>query len=165
MTSPAASQVGYAFVLGLVGVANPCGLPLLPAYASFFVGGSGTLAGRAVRALVASACVTAGFVTCFGVIGLALGEVAAQVESVLPPLMIAAGAAMVVLGVLTVIGRHLPLVGVRRAVSVTDRGAVSMAAFGVFYALASLGCSLPVFIAAVGGSLDDQHPGQHPERG
>ncbi|MGH9054495.1 MAG: cytochrome c biogenesis CcdA family protein, partial [Acidimicrobiales bacterium] len=148
------AALGYAFALGLVGVANPCGLPLLPAYLSFFVGNRGALLGRAVRALVSSACVTAGFVTCFGVVGLALGGVVAEVESTLPPLMIAAGAAMAVLGVLTATGRHVPLVRLPRGLAVSNRGPLSMAAFGVFYALASLGCSLPVFIAAVGGSLD-----------
>jgi cytochrome c biogenesis protein CcdA len=44
---PEATVVGYAFVLGLVGVANPCGLPLLPAYLSFSsVVGEASWAGR-----------------------------------------------------------------------------------------------------------------------
>jgi cytochrome c biogenesis protein CcdA len=49
-TGPDATVAGYAFALGLVAVANPCGLPLLPAYRSFFVGGGGDVVGRALRA-------------------------------------------------------------------------------------------------------------------
>jgi cytochrome c-type biogenesis protein len=153
-SAPAATAAGYAFVLGLVGVANPCGLPLLPAYLSFFVGAPRGGVGRAVRATVASLCVTAGFVSCFAVIGLLLGGVVAGVESAVPGLMIAAGSAMCVLGALTLSGRHLLIPQLRGGTAVRGRGPVTMVSFGLFYALASLGCSLPVFLAGVGDSLD-----------
>jgi cytochrome c biogenesis protein CcdA len=153
-TAPDATVAGYAFALGLVAVANPCGLPLLPAYLSFFVGGGGNLVGRALRAIGAAACVTAGFVVCFGVLGLAVGGMVSAVESAVPPLMIAAGAVMAVCGVATATGRYLRWPQLRPTVALRRRGPAAMAVFGAFYGLASLGCAFPMFLAAVGGGLD-----------
>jgi cytochrome c biogenesis protein CcdA len=153
-TAPDATVAGYAFALGLVAVANPCGLPLLPAYLSFFVGGGGNVVGRALRAIGAAACVTAGFVACFGVLGLAVGGMVSAVESAVPTLMIAAGAVMAVCGVATATGRCVRWPQLRRTVALRRRGPAAMAVFGALYGLASLGCALPMFVAAVGGGLD-----------
>ncbi len=74
-----AGPVVYAFTLGLVAALNPCGFPMLPAYLALFTGtpdaagpkaASGTT--RITRGLLAGACVSAGFVTVFGVLGLML---------------------------------------------------------------------------------------------
>jgi cytochrome c biogenesis protein CcdA len=157
--SAAAPAVSYAFALGLVGVANPCGFPLLPAYVSFFVDGRGPRGRDPLRALGASACVTAGFVACFGLLGLALGAVVAAVESVVPWVMVGFGGLMALTGLAALTG-HLDRFPLRinrtgRA-SIGGRGPLAMAGFGVVYGLASLGCSLPVFLAAVGGGLDQR---------
>lgn len=152
LTSADPGAMGYAFGLGLVGAANPCGLPLLPAYVSLFADGAPSSQARLVRALGSSACVTAGFVTCFGLLGLALGAVVAGVESVVPWLMVGFGAVLAVLGALGLAGWRmklsLPQVRVGRG------GPAGMFGFGIVYALASLGCALPVFLVAVGGGLD-----------
>ncbi len=59
---------------------------------------------------------------------------------------------MVVAGVLTIAGRgprsRLPSPRVRM-----DRSVAAMALYGVAYALGSLSCSLPLFLAAVGGAF------------
>lgn len=143
----------YAFALGLVGAANPCGLPLLPAYLSFFAdepGGSR----RAVQALGAAAAVTAGFAACFGILGLVFGAVVASVETAVPWLMVALGAVMALIGIAGLAGRPLKVPQPRARVK--GRHPAAMFSFGVLYGIASLGCALPVFLAAVGGNLD--HP-------
>lgn len=176
MAVPAdAPSMAYAFGLGLVGVANPCGFPLLPAYLSLFLGepaartpdapateptrhGSGERSrrwesGPPLRALRASACVTAGFVVCFGALGLGLGGIVTAVEGLVPWAMVAIGAVMAAVGAGAMAGRHVAMPTGRLQPGRLGRDSVSMVVFGAVYAMASLGCSLPVFLLAVGGGL------------
>lgn len=157
MASPSivSPALGYAFTLGLVGVANPCGFPLLPAYAGLFADSPGGGRVGPVRALGASAFVTLGFCACFSILGLVLGEVVSSVDAVVPWAMIVLGAAMALMGVLALAGRPLALPTFRSGTR--GRGPASMFTFGVVYAVASLGCALPVFLAAVGGTLTHPH--------
>ncbi len=155
MSSVHSGALEYAFALGLVGVANPCGLPLLPAYLSLFADQPGTGARRPVQALTASAFVTVGFAACFGILGLAFGAAVASIESVLPWFMVGLGAVMAVIGIAGLAGRPFRLPQPRARVG--GRHPLAMVSFGVLYGLASLGCALPVFLAAVGGDL--AHPG------
>ncbi len=155
MSSVHSGALEYAFALGLVGVANPCGLPLLPAYLSFFADQPGTGARRPVQALSASAFVTVGFAACFGILGLAFGAVVATIEVAIPWLMVGLGAIMALIGVAGLAGRPIRLPQPKAHLG--GRRPLAMVSFGVLYGLASLGCALPVFLAAVGGNLD--HPG------
>jgi cytochrome c-type biogenesis protein len=143
---------GYAFSLGLVGAANPCGLPLLPAYLSLFADRRAGLVRGSVGALAASACVTAGFVVCFGVLGSLLGAAVAVVESWVPWIMVAVGAAVAAVGIAGLAGwqMRVPLPRLR-----VGRGSpLAMFGFGVLYGMGSLGCALPVYLLAVGGGLE-----------
>ena len=155
MSSVHSGALEYAFALGLVGVANPCGLPLLPAYLSFFADQPGTGARRPVQALTASAFVTVGFAACFGILGLVFGAVVASIETVLPWFMVGLGAVMAAIGLAGLAGRPFRLPQPRARLG--GRRPLAMVSFGVLYGLASLGCALPVFLAAVGGDL--AHPG------
>lgn len=152
------APVLFGFTLGLVGAVNPCGFPLLPAYlmVSATDAASIPLARRAVRALGSGTAVTAGFLAVFGTLG-ALVEAGARLAlGWVPWVMVPVGAALVVAGLLGAAGRfpslHLPAGGWMRS----RRRAVGMAGFGVTYAVASLTCSLPVFLAGVAGSFTRQ---------
>ncbi|MGH9104989.1 MAG: cytochrome c biogenesis CcdA family protein [Acidimicrobiales bacterium] len=154
ITAAAPAPLAYAFGLGLVGAVNPCGFPLLPGYLATFAG-AGTEAGtlrRTARGLAAGASVTAGFVLVFGVLGLLIESGVDVVEGWVPWVMIALAAAMTVLGVLSALGRqvHLRVPAVRRSGS---SRAIGMVGFGVAYAIGSLSCALPVFLAGVAGSF------------
>jgi cytochrome c-type biogenesis protein len=146
--------LAYPFALGLVAPVNPCGFPLLPAYLAAVAGepASSRLLERTVRALAAGAGVSSGFVLVFGVIGLAVEAGAHLVESWVPWAMVPIGGAMFVVGVLAALGRpfypRLPLPRLRGS-----RRGLAMAGFGTAYAVASLTCSLPVFLAGVAGSF------------
>ncbi|HLI55302.1 MAG TPA: cytochrome c biogenesis CcdA family protein [Acidimicrobiales bacterium] len=143
--------LGYAFALGLVGAANPCGLPLLPAYLSVFVDSKDAGRLRPVRALGAAAWVTAGFAATFGVFGVLLGALVGGVEAAVPWVMVPVGLALAVVGIASLAGRRLPLP--QPAARLRGRGGPAMFGFGVLYAVASTGCALPVFLAAVGANL------------
>ena len=148
--------LSYAFVLGMVATVNPCGFALLPVYLTSLprsgrVAPLGALA-RVPRAVAAGLAATVGFLAVFGIVG---GLVSAGISAVMnwvPELGLAVGVALVVVGGLTAAGRHLSvrLPGATRRLG-SGRGLPSMVGFGVSYAAASLGCTLPVFLAGVAG--------------
>jgi cytochrome c-type biogenesis protein len=143
----------YAFTLGLVAAVNPCGFPLLGAYLSFFVAeGPTDRSHRAVRGLRAGASVTSGFLVVFGVLGI-LAETGIEVVlSWVPWVMIPIGVAMTGIGLAAVAGHPLKVPVPARRLG-AGRGVLAMAGFGVTYAVASLTCALPLFLAAVAGSF------------
>jgi cytochrome c-type biogenesis protein len=143
----------YAFTLGLVAAVNPCGFPLLPAYLSFFVGqGTASRPQRNARGLAAGASVTAGFVIVFALFGTLVHAGIDVVLGWVPWVMIPVGLAMAAIGAAATAGRPLRVAPPRRRLG-RGRGVASMAGFGVTYAVASLTCALPLFLAAVAASF------------
>lgn len=144
--------VGYAFVLGMIALLNPCGFPLLPVYLAAFVDdGRGGWTARAVAGARAGVAITIGFVAVFAVAGLLVGAARAAILAVAPWAIIVVAAAIIVLGVLTAGGRTFSVHALPRFRG--GRGLVAIAGFGAAYAVGSLSCSLPVFAAAAGGAL------------
>lgn len=149
------SSLLYPFTLGMMAAVNPCGFPLLPAYLEFFVGPAGDdrVPVRAVRAVVAAACATVGFLVLFGALGLVtqLGwsEVADRSASASRYVMAVVGVAMVVLGLISLVRRSirlpLPQIGTGSGL----RRPAGLAVFGFSYGVASIGCALPLFIGGV----------------
>jgi cytochrome c biogenesis protein CcdA len=159
--APYGGPVLYAFALGLVAAVNPCGFPLLPAYLVTFTSG-GTAEGwarRTARGLGAGCCVTAGFLVVFGALGLAVESGVRLVFGWVPWVMVPVGLALAGAGVLAVVGR-LPAVALPGPSLGGRRWPLSMAVFGVAYAVASLSCALPLFLAAVAGSFVRLGPAQ-----
>lgn len=146
----------YAFTLGLAAALNPCGFPLLPAYLSLFSGGAegrtDPVMPRVARALLSGAGVTVGFILVFGALGLLIETGAQIVTEWLPWAMAAVGLALAAAGALTLAGRPprlpLPVPGVAAGRSLT-----AMASYGATYAVGSLTCSLPLFLASVGNAF------------
>jgi len=155
---------GYAFGAGMVAAVNPCGFALLPTYLGLYLGdaevagGRGGTAVRLRRALGISAALTASFVGLFGVAALLVGVAATALAGALPWLGLAVGGGLVLAG-----GRLLA--GVSLSTSYGGRlagtlgGAARVAgyrgylAYGLAYGLASLGCTLPIFLAVLGTAL------------
>ena len=150
---------GYAFVLGMVAAVNPCGFALLPVYLGFYLGdgvdaGSRRSRGTWLRAAQVSLMVTAGFIVLFGAMGLALSVVSTAIAGYFPLIGLLVGIALVLAGGRLIGGGALQsgfgdrlasqLSGTTRQVG--NRGYL---AYGVAYGAASLGCTLPLFMAAV----------------
>jgi cytochrome c biogenesis protein CcdA len=149
-----AAATSYAFTLGLVAAVNPCGFPLLPAYLALFAGGTGGhRAARTGRGLISGAGVTCGFVAVFGTLGVVLVSGAALASGWLLWFMVAAGALMAALGVSTLCGRPLYLRLPTPRLAAGGRTFAATFMFGIAYAIGSLSCALPLFLAAVGGSF------------
>lgn len=148
--------LSYAFVLGMVATVNPCGFALLPVYLTSLArsarDGPARAPARVPRAVAAGLAATAGFLLVFGIVGALVSAGISAIMDWVPELGIAVGVALVVVGGLTAFGRHLAvrLPGAARRLG-SGRGLSSMVGFGVSYASASLGCTLPVFLAGVAG--------------
>jgi cytochrome c-type biogenesis protein len=145
-----------AVAAGMLAALNPCGFALLPVYLSALVlGDDHPSYGRALtRALVTAAGLSAGFAAVFATFALALTPIAGTVQQHLPWFSIGLGLALVLVGAWLLAGRHLPVfarwTGPAPAL---NRSALSMAGFGVAYALASLGCTIGPFLAIVASTL------------
>jgi cytochrome c biogenesis protein CcdA len=141
-----------ALAAGTLAAVNPCGFALLPAYLSFLiVGDDGPGRGTAVlRALAATAAMTAGFAVVFGAFGLVLVPAAGAVQRHLPWVTVGVGALLVGLGAWLLAGRAVP--GLSLSMSrgpAAGRSVPSMALFGAAYAVASLSCTIGPFLAIV----------------
>lgn len=136
---------------------NPCGFALLPAFLSFYVGAEERHLPRATTRLAQGIkpglLVTAGFLLTFAVVGLPMTYGARQIVGWVPWAGIALGVVLAAGGLALVAGRRLSVTVANPIRTGGERGPVAMVAFGVGYGIASLGCTLPVFLAVVGASL------------
>ncbi len=146
-----------AFALGMVALVNPCGFALLPAYLGYFLGmnDGSEHESRIValnRAQVVGLSMSVGFLAVFGVFGLVLAGVFSSIASALAWVTLVMGIGLVILGIAMVAG-FKPLVSLPKLEKGTgSRSVASMFLFGVSYALASLTCTIGIFLSAVGTS-------------
>ncbi len=151
----------FALAAGMASAVNPCGFALLPAYLGLYLGG-GVAAGspgffrQLPRALLVGLVVTAGFVLLFGVAGALIGVGASFIARALPWFGLAVGVLMAVAGAWLVSGGKLYTgVAARAAARIgepTEVGIRGYFLFGVSYGVASLSCTLPIFLAVLGVS-------------
>ena len=152
-------MIGYdllllAFTTGMVVTVNPCGFAMLPAYLSFFVGAEAAetplpIRDAVRRALVVGSAMTAGFVATFAVVGLTVSRLSDAAYTITPWMSVVIGLALTVFGIALLAGLQ-PMVRLPHL----DRGGrttgvVSMVLFGVSYAVASVGCTLPLFVGTM----------------
>jgi cytochrome c-type biogenesis protein len=142
---------------------NPCSVPLLPAFLAYYLGAEHERLPRArtglLQGLLVGALLTLGVVGVFTLIGLPLVYGASRITDAVPWLGLAAGAAAMLAGVIALAGRGSLAVPLPAALSGSQRDWLRPLIFGVAYGVASLGCSLPVFLAFLASSLSVQGSG------
>ncbi len=146
------APLALAFAAGLVATVNPCGFAMLPAYLSYFMGIEEEDQGRvaALRgALVVGAIVSSGFLVVFGLAGILITAGFRVVIDVIPWVAIVVGAAVIGLGIALVRGYELKVGLPKAGKAASGRGYRSVFLFGISYAVASLSCTLPVFLTVV----------------
>jgi cytochrome c-type biogenesis protein len=150
--------LGYAFGAGMVAAVNPCGFSLLPAYLGLYLGDRRQVArrSRAARAILISATVTASFVLLFGIVGLLISITSAAVGLIFPWVGLVVGVLLVAMGSYLVAGGSIysgfgDQMAQRLSGFASQPGLAGYSAYGFAYGLASLGCTLPIFLSVVGG--------------
>lgn len=158
-----------ALTAGMLAAFNPCGFALLPAYLALVVApaGPGSDGVRedgvgedgvgevgvqrpvppVVRALAASAAMTAGFVAVFGAFGLLVVPLALSLGPALSWATVVVGLLLVALGVWLLLGHELVVRLPHVRGGAPTGGIASMAGYGVAYAVASLSCTIAPFLA------------------
>jgi len=148
----------YAFALGAIAAFNPCGFALVPAYLGLYlrddVTGSG-LASRLTRAIWVAAVVGASFTALFGAVGAVFSLGSALIVRSLPWIGLGVGVVLVLIGGLVLSGRPVvssvpDRLAIRVGRGASTSGVRGYAAFGIAYGAASLGCTLPLFLALIG---------------
>lgn len=150
------APLAIAFASGMLATVNPCGFAMLPAYLGFFLGVDG--GDRDVRASVSRSLgvglsVSAGFLTVFSVVGLAIYHLSASVDRWTPWATMTIGAGLFVMGIAMLRG-YEPIVRLPKLErGGKERSGRSMFVFGLSYAIASISCALPLFTNAVAGTF------------
>lgn len=147
--------LALAFLGGNAAAFNPCGIVMLPAFASYVIAGSthepampvGLRLWRAVRL---GATTTAAFVAVFAAAGMLLTLGARGVMDALPVVSVVVGVILVGYGLWVLAGGKLNLRLPNPADGRLDRSA---GLFGVGFAIVSLSCTLPIFLSLVGATL------------
>ncbi len=151
------APIALAFAAGMVATVNPCGFAMLPAYLSYFMGiddgDSRSRTGAVRSALVVGAVVSLGFMVVFGLAGLLITAGFRSVIDWIPWLALVIGFGVIALGIALLRGFDLnvSLLKVKRGRKARDFR--SIFTFGVSYAVASLSCTLPVFLTVVAGQV------------
>ena len=146
--------LAYAFTAGLVAAFNPCGAAMFPAYVGYQLDASAVDSNPIIaggRAILMGLAATAGFIAVFGAVGLALAAGGRIIGDFLPFVGLGVGVAIAALGVwLLVSGRKIGILAAGRVNLGGGRGLPQVFLFGIAYAIASLSCALPIFLAAAG---------------
>jgi cytochrome c biogenesis protein CcdA len=153
--------LGYAFSAGLLAAVNPCGFALLPAYLGLYLGTNAAKPDQDrsfARALFISAAVTAVFVSFFGLVGLLLASATSAIAGSFPWAGLVVGVLLAVAGGRMLAGGYfyasLPDRLGLKVGGLSQRGdLVGYLAYGLAFALTSLGCTLPIFLTVVGSAL------------
>ncbi len=147
------APLALAFTAGLVATVNPCGFAMLPAYLSYFMGledaDAPTVTAAISRAVRVGAVVSAGFLVVFGLAGILLTAGIRTVITAMPWAAVVVGIGVTILGIALLSGFELR-VPMPRFVGRSRRDSTSgVFVFGISYAIASLSCTLPVFLSVV----------------
>ncbi|MGQ0550341.1 MAG: cytochrome c biogenesis CcdA family protein [Armatimonadota bacterium] len=154
--------LAFAVSAGAAATLNPCGFAMLPAYVAYFLGREEDAASPfrgLIGGLQGGIAMTLGVLGVFGTIGAVLSLASRGILRYFPWANIAIGVAIVVLGLVMLLRRSAQ-VGLAlsnpfsyRPEVVTDRRVSGLLLFGAGYGIASLGCTLPIFLVVVTQAL------------
>ncbi len=155
--------LGFAFSAGMVSSVNPCGFAMLPAYLGLYLGDNQAdadqrgVAERLRRASVVGSTVTVGFVVMFAAVGVPIGLGARGIVEFFPWVGLGIGVLLAVVGAYLLSGGKLyNNLAMRLSSKMGNAGNNNMRGyftFGLGYGTASLSCTLPIFLAVIGGTF------------
>lgn len=157
----------FALVAGIIAFFNPCGVAMLPAYVSYYLGRGnkpkadgkpGAWWRPGVDGLLLGLIVSAGFFTVFIAAGLVFSALGTAIAQYIPWAAAAFGLGLIALGALMVLDKapalFVPLpklqVGLGDAGTGSRRRDVrTFYLYGIGYAVASVGCTIPIFLVVL----------------
>jgi len=145
----------YSLLLGMLAAVNPCGFVLLPTYlvAYLSVSDDTDVATRLRRSLVVGGSVSAGFLVVFLIVGAISRLFTNWIEINAKYASLVVGLALIVMGIRMLSGWR-PRIWVPALGGESRRnGVAGMFAFGVVYAIASIGCTIGLLTTAILGSF------------
>ena len=134
------------FLAGAGAFFAPCAFALFPAYVSYYLTVSGEGGGLA-RALGLGLACAAGGVTFFALVGGIITAVGGGIGPYLVGTKPFVALAVVGLGVVQLLDVRMPSLALRLAGESTTRPAGAVFLYGFGYALASTGCTLPLYVS------------------
>lgn len=144
------ATLSFALGAGLVAALNPCGFAFLPGYLGLVIADSRDTSRPVALARAGAATVTmsAGFLTVFGIFGLAVSPLIASVQKYLPFATVVIGVLLLATGGWLLAGRDISVLLPKAGGTPTARLG-SMYGYGVGYAVASLSCTIAPFLAVI----------------
>ncbi|UVO13460.1 cytochrome c biogenesis protein CcdA [Mycobacterium sp. SVM_VP21] len=145
------AALSFALGAGLVAALNPCGFAFLPGYLGLVIATSRDTSRPVAlaRAGLATMVMATGFLTVFGIFGLAVSPLIASAQKYLPFATVVIGVALLALGAWLLAGREFPLLLPSTAGRTPTARLGSMYGYGVGYAVASLSCTIAPFLAVI----------------
>lgn len=145
------ATLSFALGAGLVAALNPCGFAFLPGYLGLVIAGSRDTSRPAALARAGAATVTmsAGFLTVFGIFGLAVSPLIASAQKYLPFATVVIGVLLLATGLWLLSGRDISVLLPKTAGGTPTARLGSMYGYGVGYAIASLSCTIAPFLAVI----------------
>ncbi|TDH50765.1 cytochrome c biogenesis protein CcdA [Mycobacterium eburneum] len=145
------AALGFALGAGLVAALNPCGFAFLPGYLGLVIAGSQNTSRPAAlaRAGAATVAMATGFLTVFGVFGLAISPVIASAQKYLPFATVVIGVVLIGTALWLLVGKDITVVLPKSAGGTPTARLGSMYSYGVGYAIASLSCTVAPFLAVI----------------
>lgn len=147
--------LAFAFVAGMAAAFNPCGAAMFPAYVGYqldtFKDEQQNTLTSSARGILLGLAATAGFVVVFGSVGLILAAGGRVVGKFLPFAGLGVGIVIAGAGLYLLLSkRKLGIMAASRVNLGQGKGLRHVFLFGIAYAIASLSCALPIFLAAIG---------------
>jgi cytochrome c biogenesis protein CcdA len=151
------SAIGLALGAGVVAFFNPCGFALLPSYIAYYLGSRQSAFEerwweRGRQGLVLGTIVSAGFFTVLLALGGVISVVGTTIGAYFPWAVIFMGIGLIALAIFILWGHELSLpwtTWTARTTRPNNANALFYYFYGIGYALASCGCTLPIFMIYV----------------
>ena len=149
-----------AFSAGLVSFVNPCGFALLPVYITYYFKNEGleksTLLKRILAGLIFGLMVSFGFVAVFLLIGVAVSYIGRAILRYVGRIDLSIGILLIIIGFIYLLNLNTKInlnsltnFGEKLKSNKLKNKYLSFFLYGMGFAIASLGCTLPIFLLVV----------------
>lgn len=147
-----------AFSAGIITFLNPCGFALLPVYITYYFKNeqldNASVCKRLVYGIAFGLCVSIGFMVLFSIVGLFVSFIGSRILRFIGFFDFAIGLLLVIIGFIFLLGKNVNLsfitnFGERLKENKFQNKYLSFFLYGMGFALASLGCTLPILLVIV----------------